>query len=203
MKIICVGRNYALHAQELNNEVPESPVIFLKPETAITDLRTGFFLPDFSQDVHHEAELVVRINKNGKNIQEKFAHKYYDQITVGIDFTARDLQAQLKAKGLPWELSKGFDGSASVGKFLDVSDLNLSAGIDFSLTVNGQQRQKGNSREMLFSIDQIISYVSQFYTLKLGDLIYTGTPAGVSKVSHGDVIEAFINDFHCLKVLVK
>lgn len=203
MKIICVGRNYIMHAKELNNEIPESPVIFLKPETAITDLRTGFFLPDFSDDVHHEAELVVKIIKNGKNIQEKFANKYYNQVTVGIDFTARDLQAKLKENGLPWELSKGFDGSASVGKFMDLSSLNLNEGIDFSLKVNGEIKQQGNSKDMLFSIDKIISYVSQFYTLKLGDLIFTGTPAGVSKVSKGDVIDAYLQDVHCLKVLVK
>ena len=203
MKIICVGRNYALHAKELNNDVPENPVIFLKPETAISDLRTGFFLPDFSQDVHYEAEIVVKIHKNGKNIQEKFANKYYDEITVGIDFTARDLQSQLKAKGLPWELSKGFDGSASVGKFIDKSKVDLEKGVDFSLTVNGEVKQKGNSKEMLFSIDQVISYVSKFYTLKLGDLIFTGTPAGVSQIHKGDTIETFIKDIHCLKVLVK
>lgn len=204
MKIICVGRNYAAHAKELNNAVEEEPVIFLKPETALIAPKQPFFLPDFSEDVHFETEMVVRINKVGKHISEKFAHRYYDEISLGIDFTARDLQQKLKSKGLPWELSKGFDGSAPVGSFKPLS--NFSGGIQdirFELKVNGETRQSGHTAYMVFTVDRIISFVSQFYTLKIGDLIFTGTPEGVGRVSAGDVLEASLEGETLLKIKIK
>lgn len=203
MKIICVGRNYAEHAKELNNPVNEQPVIFLKPETAQNQQRQPFFLPDFSADIHYETEIVVKICKLGKNIQEKFAHKYYEEIGIGIDFTARDLQASLKAKGLPWELAKGFDGSAPVGKFVDKSSFEDVQQIDFSLKKNGQLVQSGNTSDMIFKIDAIIAFVSQYFTLKKGDLIFTGTPKGVGPVVKGDLLEAFIGEMHLLTVKVR
>ncbi|MBK6642472.1 MAG: fumarylacetoacetate hydrolase family protein [Bacteroidia bacterium] len=203
MKIICVGRNYAEHAKELNNPVNEQPVIFLKPETAQNQQRQPFFLPDFSADIHYETEIVVKICKLGKNIQEKFAHKYYEEIGIGIDFTARDLQASLKAKGLPWELAKGFDGSAPVGKFVDKSSFEDVQQIDFSLKKNGQLVQSGNTSDMIFKIDTIIAFVSQYFTLKKGDLIFTGTPKGVGPVVKGDLLEAFIGEMHLLTVKVR
>ncbi|MBL0073658.1 MAG: fumarylacetoacetate hydrolase family protein [Bacteroidetes bacterium] len=203
MKIICVGRNYAEHAKELNNPVNEQPVIFLKPETAQNQQRQPFFLPDFSADIHYETEIVVKICKLGKNIQEKFAHKYYEEIGIGIDFTARDLQASLKAKGLPWELAKGFDGSAPVGKFVDKSSFEDVQQIDFSLKKNGQWVQSGNTSDMIFKIDTIIAFVSQYFTLKKGDLIFTGTPKGVGPVVKGDLLEAFIGEMHLLTVKVR
>lgn len=190
MKIICVGRNYADHARELNNPLPTEPVIFLKPETAIPPGKNPFFLPSFSNDVHYEAELVVRINRLGKNIEEKFAHKYYSEITVGIDFTARDLQKKLKEQGLPWEKAKAFDGSAPVGKFLEYNALRNTEEISFDLEKNGQLVQRGLSSDMIFSIDALIAYVSKYFTLKIGDLIFTGTPAGVGPVSMGDHLVA-------------
>ncbi len=203
MKIICVGRNYAEHAKELNNVVEESPVIFMKPETALLTPRQPFFYPKFSNDIHHEVEIVVRINKVGKNIAQKFAHKYYQEITVGIDFTARDLQQQLKTKGLPWELAKAFDGSAPVGTFISKEEFESVEKIDFALNINGIQKQKGNSAEMIHSIDKIISFVSGFITLKKGDLIFTGTPKGVSAVKINDILEAFIGEKKLLTVKVK
>jgi 2-keto-4-pentenoate hydratase/2-oxohepta-3-ene-1,7-dioic acid hydratase in catechol pathway len=203
MKIICVGRNYAEHAKELNNPVNESPVIFLKPETAQNQQRQPFFLPDFSSDIHYETEIVVKICKLGKNIQEKFAHKYYEEIGIGIDFTARDLQSSLKAKGLPWELAKSFDGSAPVGKFVDKSTFEDVQNIDFSLKKNGQLVQSGNTSDMIFKIDTIIAFVSQYFTLKKGDLIFTGTPKGVGPVTKGDQLEAFIGEMHLLTVKVR
>ncbi|MBK8874756.1 MAG: fumarylacetoacetate hydrolase family protein [Bacteroidetes bacterium] len=203
MKIICVGRNYAEHAKELNNPVNEQPVIFLEPETAQNQQRQPFFLPDFSADIHYETEIVVKICKLGKNIQEKFAHKYYEEIGIGIDFTARDLQASLKAKGLPWELAKGFDGSAPVGKFVDKSSFEDVQQIDFSLKKNGQLVQSGNTSDMIFKIDTIIAFVSQYFTLKKGDLIFTGTPKGVGPVVKGDLLEAFIGEMHLLTVKVR
>lgn len=202
MKIICVGRNYSEHARELQNETPEEPVIFLKPETALIPARNPFFLPDFSKDVHYEAELVVRINKVGKNIQEKFAHKYYDQLSVGIDFTARDLQSQLKAKGLPWEKAKAFDGSAAVGKFIDKKTIDFS-NLSFKLFKNGELCQDGNPQDMIFSIDRLISYISGFFTLKIGDLIFTGTPAGVGQLAKNDELRLQLNDKEVLKLYVK
>ena len=203
MKIICVGRNYADHAKELKNEVPEEPVLFLKPETALVLKRHPFFIPDFSDDVHYECELVIKINRLGKHIEERFAHKYYNEVSVGIDFTARDLQAKLKAKGLPWERAKAFDGSAVVGKFLDKSTLPATDALNFSLFRNGEAVQKGNTSDMLFSIDKIIAFASQYFTLKIGDLIFTGTPAGVGKIHAGDILEGYIENESLFKLNVK
>ncbi len=203
MKIICVGRNYAEHAKELNNTVEEEPVIFMKPETALLTPRQPFFYPKFSNDIHHEVEIVVRINKVGKNIAERFAHKYYDELTVGIDFTARDLQQKLKTKGLPWELAKAFDGSAPVGSLISKSEFESVKSIPFSLNINGVQQQIGNSSMMIHSIDKIISFVSIYVTLKKGDLIFTGTPKGVSAVKINDVLEAYLGEQKLLTVKVK
>jgi acylpyruvate hydrolase len=203
MKIICVGRNYAEHAKELNNPVNEQPVIFLKPETAQLDKRQPFFLPDFGSEIHHEAEIVVKINKVGKHIEEKFAHKYYDEISIGIDFTARDLQSALKTKGLPWELAKAFDASAPTGEFISTSKFKAMNEIPFHLLKNGTIVQSGTTADMIFSIDCIISFVSKYFTLKKGDLIFTGTPKGVGPVQKGDTLEGFIGDQKLLKVLVR
>jgi 2-keto-4-pentenoate hydratase/2-oxohepta-3-ene-1,7-dioic acid hydratase in catechol pathway len=203
MKIICVGRNYVDHARELNNEIPKEPVLFLKPETALILKRHPFFIPDFSTDVHHELEVVVRINKLGKHIEERFAHKYYTELTVGIDFTARDLQRTLKSKGLPWELAKAFDGSALVGNFIDkhsIKDLNQ---LHFSLKKNGHTVQSGNTGDMLFSIDRIIAYASTYFTLKTGDLIFTGTPSGVGPVKPHDTLDGYIEKEHLFQLNVK
>ena len=189
MKIICIGRNYSEHARELNNPVPSEPVFFLKPDTAILKDNEPFYLPDFSNDVHHELELILRISKAGKSIAPEFADKYIDQISVGIDFTARDIQQRCKEKGLPWEKAKAFDGSAPIGKWLP---FEVDKIYNFSLEVNGVQKQKGSSAEMIFSFRQIISYVSQFVTLKTGDIIYTGTPAGVGAVDIGDRLMAYL-----------
>lgn len=203
MKIICVGRNYAAHAKELNNLVPKEPVIFLKPDTALLPKSMPFFYPSFSTDVHYESELVVKINRVGKNISQKFAHKYYSEFSVGIDFTARDLQATYKEKGLPWERAKAFDGSAPVGQFINKKDLADSSNLNFSLRINGAQRQAGNTSDMLFSIDSIIQYVSQFFTLKIGDLIFTGTPEGVGPIKIGDTLEAFLESKKVLDLKIK
>ncbi len=192
MKIFCVGRNYGEHAKELGNAVPENPVIFSKPDTALLKNNDPFYLPDFSNDVHHEIELVIKICKTGKKIEEQFANNYFNEIGLGIDFTARDLQSQLKAKGLPWELAKGFDGSAPLGNFISVNSSLVENGINFSLKKNGTIVQQGNSNEMIFSFAKIVAFVSNYFTLKVGDLIYTGTPAGVSKVSIDDKLEGFI-----------
>ncbi len=185
MKIICIGRNYGAHAKELGNEVPDKPVIFCKPDTAVLKNNEPFYLPNFSKDIHHEIEVVVKIDKMGKSIAPQFANKYYSEFTLGIDFTARDLQTELKGKGLPWELAKAFDHSAVLGEFVkkDTHDLNQ---LDFNLYKNEQLVQHGNSKDMLFSIDAIISFVSFYFTLKTGDLIFTGTPAGVGAVAIGD-----------------
>ena len=203
MKIICIGRNYVNHAKELGNDIPTEPLFFLKPETAIQPKGHPFFIPDFSDNIHYEVELVVRIDKSGKHIAEKFAHKYYSKIGLGIDFTARDIQDECKAKGLPWEKAKGFDGSAQLSRtFIDKSKLELD-NIPFRLEKNGEQVQIGNSKDMLFNFDKIISYLSQFYTLKIGDLIYTGTPEGVGKVIAGETLKGFITDKEMFKVVVK
>ncbi|MES2656268.1 MAG: fumarylacetoacetate hydrolase family protein [Bacteroidota bacterium] len=191
MKILCVGRNYTEHAKELGNAVPENPVIFSKPDTALLKNNEPFYLPDFSNDVHHEVELVIKINKVGKKIQEKFARNYFSEIGLGIDFTARDKQSELKSKGLPWELAKAFDGSAPIGNFINIENIGLK-NIDFSLQKNGALVQKGNTSQMIFSFEEIVSFVSQYFTLKVGDLIYTGTPAGVGQVNIGDKLEGFI-----------
>jgi 2-keto-4-pentenoate hydratase/2-oxohepta-3-ene-1,7-dioic acid hydratase in catechol pathway len=202
MKILCVGRNYSEHAKELGNAVPENPVIFSKPDTALLKNGEDFYLPSFSNDVHHEVELVLKINKVGKKIQEKFARNYFSEIGLGIDFTARDVQSELKSKGLPWELAKAFDGSAPIGNFINMENMDLK-NIDFSLQKNGQIVQKGNTAQMIFSFEQIVSFVSQYFTLKVGDLIYTGTPAGVSQVNIGDKLEGFIDNDLMLTCEVK
>jgi 2-keto-4-pentenoate hydratase/2-oxohepta-3-ene-1,7-dioic acid hydratase in catechol pathway len=203
MKIICIGRNYLDHAKELGNKIPTSPLFFLKPDTAIQPKGHPFFIPDFSNNIHFEVELVVKISKNGKNIDEKFAHKYYDEIGIGIDFTARDIQEDCKKNGLPWEKAKGFDGSAQISnEFINKKSLKLED-IDFSLKLNNSLMQKGNSKNMIFSFDQIISYISKYYTLRAGDLIYTGTPSGVGKVEIGDSLSCFINGREMLNVSIK
>lgn len=203
MKIICIGRNYADHAKEMNAAVPENPVFFMKPDTALLSHEKPFFFPDFTKDLHYECEVVVRINRVGKNISVQFAPKYYSEIGLGIDFTARDVQQQCKEKGLPWEIAKSFDGSAPVSKtFLDKSTLDV-ANIGFSLHKNGETVQQGNTKDMLFGIDQIIAYVSQFITLKVGDLIYTGTPAGVGPVAIGDTLAGFIGEQQMFEVRIK
>ena len=203
MKIICIGRNYVNHAKELGNDITSEPLFFLKPDTAIQPKGHPFFIPDFSNDIHYEVELVIRINKTGKYIEEKFAHTYYSQIGLGIDFTARDIQDKCKSKGLPWEKAKGFDGSAQISRnFIDKSDLDLN-NISFSLQKNGGQVQQGNSKEMCFNFDTIITYISKFYTLKIGDLIYTGTPEGVGPVVAGDKLKGFIGEKEMFKVVIK
>lgn len=203
MKIIAIGRNYIDHAKELNNAVPQQPVFFMKPETALLLKNRAFYHPDFSKDIHYEAELVVKINKVGKYIEEAFAHRYYSEIGIGIDFTARDLQKIQKEKGLPWEMAKAFDHSAPIGKFVQLADYPNIQDIHFSLDINDKRVQTGHSKDMLFSVDQIIAYVSQFVTLKIGDLIYTGTPAGVGKINIGDRIEASIEGKSLLHFEVK
>ena len=203
MKIICVGRNYAEHIKELNNEQPDDPVIFLKPETAIPLKNEPFFYPDFSTDVHHEVEILVKINRVGKNIEERFAHKYYDEIGVGIDFTARDIQSKLKAKGLPWELAKGFNGSAPISGFVPKTDFADLHNLNFRLDVNGETRQQGNTSLMLFRIDYLISFVSKYFLLQQGDILFTGTPKGVGPVQVGDRLTAFIEDKPMLTFDVK
>lgn len=203
MKIFAVGRNYTEHIAELNNERPDEPVIFTKPDTALLKNNHPFYYPDFSKDVHYEVELVLKIGREGKNIQEKFAHKYYDQIGLGVDFTARDLQQKAKAKGLPWDLAKGFNGSAPISVFKPIGDFSDLQDINFRLEVNGEQRQVGNTSLMLFSFDYIVSYLSRFFTLKKGDLIFTGTPKGVGAVNVEDRLEGFIEDEKLLDFVVR
>lgn len=203
MKIICVGRNYANHIEELKNERPNEPVVFMKPDSAVLLKQHPFVIPEFSEDVHHEVEIIVKINKVGKYIEPKFAHKYYDEISVGIDFTARDLQSKLKEKGLPWEKAKAFDGSAVIGDFLPKDNFVSMENLNFELRTNGEIVQKGNSSMMLWKIDELISHVSQFFTLKIGDIIFTGTPAGVSAVKPNDVLEGFLEDKKLFRIQVK
>jgi acylpyruvate hydrolase len=203
MKIICIGRNYAEHAKEMNSAVPTEPVFFLKPDTALIKDNQPFYYPDFSKEIHHEVELVLKINKAGKNIQSQFANKYYDEIGIGIDFTARDLQAECKKNGLPWEKAKAFDGAAPLGKFIEKKQFADETNINFHLTINGNAVQKGNTKDLLFSFDTIIAYVSKFLTLKTGDLIYTGTPQGVGPVSTGDRLEAYIENEKLLDFEIK
>jgi len=191
MKIICIGRNYGEHAKELGNEIPEDPVIFMKPDTAILKKGSDFYIPEFSDDVHYELEVVLKISKGGKYIQEENAEKHFDEIGLGIDFTARDLQSKLKDKGLPWELAKGFDGSAVVSDFVSKENYDLQ-NLNFSLTKNNDKVQDGNTSEMIFSFDDIIAFASQYFTLRVGDLIFTGTPKGVGKVSENDILEAYL-----------
>lgn len=203
MKIICIGRNYADHVQELANEKPDSPVIFLKPDSALLAKKQPFFIPPFTNEVHHELELVIKINRLGKFITQKFAHKYYDQIGLGLDLTARDLQNELKRKGLPWEKAKAFDGAAVVGhKWMDKQKFDLN-NLNFQLNKNGQVVQQGNTSLMLWKIDELIAYISTFFTLKIGDLIFTGTPAGVGKISEGDYLEAFLENEKLLDLKIR
>jgi 2-keto-4-pentenoate hydratase/2-oxohepta-3-ene-1,7-dioic acid hydratase in catechol pathway len=203
MKILCIGRNYADHIAELHNERPSEPVIFLKPDTAVIKDNEPFYHPDFSNDIHHEVEIVLKINKIGKNIEAKFAHKYYDEIGIGIDFTARDLQAKLKEKGLPWEKAKAFNGSAPISNFVQKSQFADLKNLNFHLEVNGETRQKGNTEMMLWNFDEIIAEISKYFTLKTGDLIFTGTPSGVGKVNIGDKLTAFIEETEMLSFEVK
>lgn len=203
MKIICIGRNYYEHISELNNETPPEPILFLKPDTALLAKEQPFVIPDFSQDIHYEAEIVVKICKVGKYIDPKFASKYYDLISLGIDFTARDLQTQLKEKGLPWEKAKAFDNSAVVGVFLPKETWESVDALDFAMDINKQRVQTGNTQQMIWKIDQIIAYASQFFTLKTGDLIFTGTPAGVGKVYPEDVLEGYIDAKKVFTIQVK
>jgi len=203
MKIICIGRNYAEHAHELNNPITEQPVLFMKPESARILARQPFFIPEMPGSIHFEVEIVVKINRLGKNIPEKFAHRYYDEVTAGIDFTARDVQSELKKKGLPWELAKAFDGSAAIGTFIPVKEAGPITNIHFSLQKNGDTVQSGDTSQMLFPVDTIISYVSRYFTLKKGDMLFTGTPAGVGPVAAGDLLEGFINDKKLLNVRIR
>ena len=203
MKIIAIGRNYAEHAKELNNPVPGVPVIFMKPDTALLRENKPFYHPDFSEDIHHEIEVVLKISKEGKNISEKFAPNYFEEIALGVDFTARDIQARHKEKGLPWELAKSFDNSAPVSLFAPKSKFADLKNLNFRLDVNGQTRQQGNTSYMLFSFEYIIAFVSKYITLKKGDLIFTGTPAGVAKVNIGDQLEGYLEDEKMLDFYVK
>lgn len=203
MKIICIGRNYTEHIEELANERPSDPIIFLKPDSAILPKNFPFVIPSFSDDIHYEVEILVKINKVGKHIDAKFSHKYYDEIGLGIDFTARDVQAKCKEKGLPWEKAKAFDGSAVIGEFYSKEKFKDIDNINFSLLKNGQIVQKGNTSLMLWKIDELISYISQFFTLKTGDIIFTGTPAGVGKVSSKDELKGFIEAQEVFKIEVK
>jgi len=192
MKIICIGRNYGEHAKELGNAIPEKPILFLKPQTALLKDNKPFYLPEWSKDMHYETEIVLKVCKQGKYIEEKFAHKYFDEVTVGIDFTARDIQAEQKAKGLPWEIAKAFDNSAVLGTIKKISELGKSKDFQFHLLLNGVKVQDGNTADLIFPFEKIIAYASQFFTLQVGDLIYTGTPAGVGAVKIGDRLEGFL-----------
>jgi len=203
MKILAIGRNYSEHAKELNNPVPTEPVVFMKPDTALLREGKAFYHPEFSNDIHYEVELVVKLGKEGKHISEKFAKNYIDSIGIGIDFTARDLQENCKQKGLPWEIAKAFDHSAPIGNFININEIPNINTIDFSLKKNDEIVQQGNSSEMLFNFEQIISYLSKRFTLKKGDLIFTGTPAGVGKINIGDKLEAFIGSESMLRLEIK
>ena len=203
MKIICVGRNYAEHIEELNNITPKDPVLFLKPDTSILLKKQPFFIPEFSNEVHHEVEILVKINRIGKHIDRKFANKYYDEIGLGIDFTARDLQSKLKEKGLPWEKAKAFDGAAVIGKFLQKSEFEDVNDINFRLEKNDEVQQRGNTSLMLWKIDTLIEYISKYFTLKIGDVIFTGTPSGVAKVNSNDILKGFIEESELFSIKVK
>ena len=204
MKIICIGRNYTDHIAELNNEKPTDPVVFLKPDTAILLKKQPFFIPDFSSDVHYEVEVLVKINRIGKHIEKEFAHKYYDEIGLGIDFTARDLQKKLKEKGLPWEKAKSLDGAAVIGDtWINKSEIEDINNLSFALEKNAQVVQKGNTSLMLWKIDELIEYVSKYFTLKIGDIIFTGTPSGVGKVNPEDKLKGFIEDKQIFNIKIK
>ena len=202
MKIIAIGRNYAAHIAELNNEKPDQPVVFMKPDTAILRKNAPFYYPEYTKDIHFEVEILIKINREGKYIDQKYAHKYYQEIGIGIDFTARDLQAKCKEKGLPWEIAKGFNGSAPISDFVEKDSFDLG-NLNFSLQQNGEKKQVGNTSLMLFPFDEIIAYVSQYFTLKKGDIIFTGTPAGVGPVTIEDKLEAFIEEKKMLEVEIK
>jgi acylpyruvate hydrolase len=204
MKIICIGRNYAEHAKELNNPIPDEPVIFLKPDSALLPKRNPFYYPAFTNDLHHEVELVLRVSRVGKKIEEKFAHKYYDAIGIGIDFTARDVQQECKEKGLPWEKAKAFDNSAPLSEtFVPLDQFEDLNNISFHLNKNGEKVQVGNTKDLLFTFDQLIAHISKYFMLKQGDLIFTGTPAGVGPVQIGDELECFLEDKPMLKLRIK
>ena len=203
MKIICVGRNYAAHIEELNNEKTQDPVLFLKPDTAILQKKQPFFIPHFSSNIHYEAEIIVRIDRIGKHIQPEFAHKYYKQISLGVDFTARDFQNQLKHQGLPWEKAKAFDGSAVIGDWVDKNEWGDLQNLSFELQLNGSPVQQGNTSQMLWSIDDLIAYASTFFTLKIGDIIFTGTPQGVGAVKQDDFLEGFVANKKLFSLKIK
>ena len=203
MKIFCVGRNYADHAKELGNAVPEEPVIFMKPKSALLQSHAPFYYPEFSNELHYEVELVLHICKNGKYITERQANKYYNKLTVGIDFTARDIQAELKKKGLPWEKAKAWDNSAVVGKWIDVTPEMIKKTINFSLLNNQSKVQDGNSKDMIFSFDHIVSHISNYFSLNIGDLVFTGTPAGVGECVVGDMLEGFLEKEKMFEVEIK
>lgn len=203
MKIFCVGRNYSDHAKELGNDVPDEPVIFMKPKSALLQPHTPFYYPEFTNELHYECELVLRISKNGKYIQDKFASKYYDAVTAGIDFTARDIQNDLKSKGLPWEKAKAWDNSAVIGKWIPFANVKDKKNINFSFKKNGELVQEGNSKEMIFDFDYIVSYISNFFSINIGDLVFTGTPKGVGEIVVGDEVEAFIENESLLTLDVK
>ena len=203
MKVICIGRNYLKHIQELKNKKNDSPVIFLKPETSIIKKNQPFFIPDFSKNIHHELEFLVKINRVGKFISAEFAHKYYDEISIGIDFTARDVQDKLKMSSLPWEKSKSFDGSALIGKWINKKNFEDISNINFHMINNSEVVQNGNTSQMIWNIDELISEVSKFFTLKIGDVIFTGTPAGVAKVNEGDHLIGFMDGEELFKLKIK
>jgi 2-keto-4-pentenoate hydratase/2-oxohepta-3-ene-1,7-dioic acid hydratase in catechol pathway len=203
MKIFCVGRNYSDHAKELGNDVPDEPVIFMKPKSALLQPHTPFYYPEFTNELHYECELVLRISKNGKYIQDKFANKYYDAVTTGIDFTARDIQNDLKAKGLPWEKAKAWDNSAVIGKWIPLTNVKDKRNINFGFKKNGELVQQGNSKDMIFDFDYIVSYISNFFSINIGDLVFTGTPSGVGEIVVGDEVEAFIENETMLTLDVK
>ena len=203
MKIICVGRNYTDHIKELDNKKPKDPVLFLKPQTAIINKGQPFFIPSFSNEVHYELEVIIKINRLGRFIEKKFSHKYYDEIGLGIDFTARDLQLELKNNGLPWEKAKAFDGSCLIGDWKNKKDFNNIDNIDFRLTKNDEIVQNSNTSLMLWKVDELIEYISKFFTLKIGDIIFTGTPAGVGKVQLNDKLKGYLNDNELLSINIK
>jgi 2-keto-4-pentenoate hydratase/2-oxohepta-3-ene-1,7-dioic acid hydratase in catechol pathway len=203
MKIFCVGRNYEAHAEELGNEIPDEPVIFMKPKSALLQPHAPFYYPEFTNELHYECELVLRISKNGKYIQEKFASKYYDAVTTGIDFTARDIQNELKAKGLPWEKAKAWDNSAVIGKWVTFAEVKNKKDINFGLYKNKGLAQQGNSVNMIHTFDSIVSYISNFFSVNIGDVIFTGTPAGVGEAVVGDELEGFLEDVSMFKLEVK
>lgn len=203
MKIIAIGQNYREHNRELNNEDPIEPVVFMKPDSAILRNNKPFYIPDFSEEIHYETEILVRINRLGKNISPKFAHRYYDEIGLGIDFTARDLQHKLRSEGKPWELCKAFDNSAIIGDFISINEIKDVQNINFHLNINGNTVQQGNTKDMIFPINELIAYISKFFTLKIGDIIFTGTPVGVGKVNINDRLEGYIFDHKMFNFLVK